>query len=142
MFLDGNLIFFRLLIFIYKYNFVEYMFNSRPLSNTNRKRFASSMNGRFWPSVSSFHSAPNRFEISELCIFGLSWAILRRWPRDHTINAFMGLLMCSTVNLMLCTDILCDVVKCVFLMRGPFCVMKEIWVIMVYFIRFAEHSEF
>lgn len=58
-------------------------------------RFASSMNGRFWHSVSSFHSAPSRFDISELCIFGLSWAIFRRWPRDHTMNAFIGRFMWS-----------------------------------------------
>ena len=49
------------------------------------------MNGRFSVSLSSFHSAPSRFEISELCIFGFSCAILRRWPRDHTMNAFIGL---------------------------------------------------
>lgn len=54
------------------------------------KRFASSMNGRFWHSVNSFHSAPRRFDISELCIFGLSCAIFRRCPRDHTIKAFIG----------------------------------------------------
>ena len=51
---------------------------------------ASSMNGRFSPSESSFHSAPNRLEISELCIFGFSWAIFRLCPLDHTIKAFMG----------------------------------------------------
>lgn len=54
------------------------------------KRLASSMNGRFWHSVNSFHSAPRRFDISELCIFGLSCAIFRRCPRDHTIKAFIG----------------------------------------------------
>ena len=40
-----------------------------------------------------FHSAPSRFEISELCILGLSRAMRRRWPRDHTMNAFIGRLM-------------------------------------------------
>lgn len=59
------------------------------------KRFASSMNGRFWHSVNSFHSAPSRFDISELCIFGLSCAIFRRWPRDQTIKAFIGLFIWS-----------------------------------------------
>lgn len=53
------------------------------------------MNGLFSISVSSFHSAPSLLEISELCIFGLSWAIFRRWPLDQTMKAFMGRLMCS-----------------------------------------------
>ena len=57
---------------------------------TARSRLASSMNGRFSASAISFHSAPSRLEISELCILGFSWAILRRWPRDHTMNAFIG----------------------------------------------------
>ena len=56
---------------------------------------ASSMKGLFSTSDSIFHSAPSRLEISELCIFGLSCAILRRWPLDQTMNAFMGLLMWS-----------------------------------------------
>lgn len=56
------------------------------------------MKGRFSLSLSSFHSAPSRFEISELCIFGFSWAIFRRCPRDHTINAFIGRLICSLCN--------------------------------------------
>lgn len=38
---------------------------------------------------------PSLLEISELCILGLSWAILRRCPRDQTMNAFMGRLMWS-----------------------------------------------
>ena len=59
------------------------------------KRFASSMNGRFSSSLNFFHSLPKRLLISELCIFGLSWAILRRCPLDQTINAFMGLLTWS-----------------------------------------------
>lgn len=58
---------------------------------TARNRFASSMKGRFSVSLSSFHSAPKRFDISELCILGFSWAIFRRCPRDHTMNAFIGL---------------------------------------------------
>lgn len=48
------------------------------------------MNGRFSASLRSFHWAPNRFEISELCILGLSDAIFRLWPLDHTMNAFIG----------------------------------------------------
>jgi hypothetical protein len=60
---------------------------------------ASSMNGLFWVSVSIFHSEPRRREISELCILGLSWAILRRWIRDQTMKAFIGLLMCSFLSL-------------------------------------------
>lgn len=59
------------------------------------KRFASSINGRFSDSLNNFHSAPRRFEISELCIFGFSCAIFLRCPLDHTINAFMGRFMCS-----------------------------------------------
>lgn len=51
------------------------------------------MNGLFSISVNSFHSAPNLFEISELCIFGLSSAIFRRCIRDQTMNAFIGLFM-------------------------------------------------
>ena len=51
---------------------------------------ASSMNGLFSASDNNFHSAPSRLLISELCIFGFSWAILRRWPRDHTMKAFIG----------------------------------------------------
>lgn len=38
---------------------------------------------------------PSRLEISELCIFGLSCAILRRWRRDQTMKAFIGRLMWS-----------------------------------------------
>ena len=58
-----------------------------------RSRFASSMNGRLSASERRFHSAPSRLEISELCILGLSSAMRRRWPRDHTMNAFIGRLM-------------------------------------------------
>lgn len=58
------------------------------------------MNGRFSFSLSNFHSAPSLFEISELCIFGFSWAIFRLWPRDQTIKAFIGRLICS----LLCID--------------------------------------
>ena len=61
--------------------------------------FASSMNGRFCVSVSIFHSLPSRREISLLCIFGFSCAILRRWIRDQTMNAFIGRLMCSFFSL-------------------------------------------
>lgn len=53
------------------------------------------MKGRFSLSLSSFHSAPSLLEISELCILGFSWAIFRRCPRDHTMNAFMGRFICS-----------------------------------------------
>lgn len=56
---------------------------------------ASSMNGLFSLSLNNFHSAPSLFEISELCILGFSCAIFLLWPLDHTIKAFMGLLMCS-----------------------------------------------
>jgi hypothetical protein len=55
--------------------------------------FASSMNGRFSDSVNVFHSDPSRFEISELCIFGFSCAIWRRFMRDQTMKAFIGRLM-------------------------------------------------
>lgn len=64
---------------------------------TARNRLASSMNGRFSVSVSIFHSLPNRLLISELCIFGFSCAIFLRWPRDHTMNAFIGRLTRSTL---------------------------------------------
>ncbi len=53
------------------------------------------MKGLFSASVSTFHSAPRRLDISELCIFGLSCAIFRLCPRDQTMKAFMGLLMWS-----------------------------------------------
>ena len=53
------------------------------------------MKGLFSNSVNTFHSDPNRLDISELCILGFSWAILRRWPLDQTMKAFMGLLICS-----------------------------------------------
>lgn len=56
---------------------------------------ASSMKGRFSLSLSSFHSAPSLFDISELCILGFSCAIFRLCPLDHTIKAFMGLFTCS-----------------------------------------------
>lgn len=68
---------------------------------------ASSMNGRFCPSVNNFHSAPNRFDISELCIFGLSCAIFRRCPLDQTINAFIGRFICSDCAFK-CADIMFD----------------------------------
>ncbi|TNN56859.1 hypothetical protein EYF80_032955 [Liparis tanakae] len=60
-----------------------------------RSRFASSMNGLFSASVITFHSAPSRLLISELCILGFSCAIFLRWPRDQTMKAFMGLLIRS-----------------------------------------------
>ena len=60
---------------------------------------ASSMNGLFWVSVNIFHSEPSLREISELCILGLSCAILRRWILDQTMNAFIGRLMCSFLSL-------------------------------------------
>ena len=72
-----------------------------------RSRFASSINGRFSASLNIFHSAPlvknnknireishitlfgaksrnspRRLLISELCIFGFSWANFRLCPRD------------------------------------------------------------
>ena len=56
---------------------------------------ASSMKGLLSRSESSFQSAPSRFEISELCIFGFSWAIFLLCPRDHTMKAFMGRLIWS-----------------------------------------------
>ena len=59
---------------------------------TALNRLASSMKGRFSVSESNFQSAPNRLEISELCIFGFSWAIFLLWPLDQTMNAFIGLL--------------------------------------------------
>jgi hypothetical protein len=57
---------------------------------------ASSMNGCLSFSASSFQRVPKRRDISELCIFGFSWAILRRWPRDQTMKAFMGRLTCES----------------------------------------------
>lgn len=48
------------------------------------------MNGLFSLSFSSFHSAPSRFEISELCIFGFSWAIFLRCPRLQTMTGEFG----------------------------------------------------
>lgn len=66
---------------------------------TARSLFASSMNGLFSVSVRSFHSAPSRFEISELCILGFSCAILRLCPLDQTMKAFMGLLTRSAAAL-------------------------------------------
>lgn len=69
--------------------------NASYQNNTYRSRFASSMNGRLSVSERSFHSAPNLLEISELCIFGFSCAIFRRWPLDHTMNAFIGRLTWS-----------------------------------------------
>lgn len=55
-----------------------------------RSLLASSINGRFSASDNNFHSAPSLLLISELCIFGFSWAIFRLWPRDHTMKAFIG----------------------------------------------------
>ena len=56
-------------------------------------RLASSINGRLSASVSNFHSDPSLLDISELCIFGLSWAIFLLCNLDQTINAFIGRLM-------------------------------------------------
>ena len=50
-------------------------------------------------SPKNCRNLPRRLEISELCILGLSWAILRRWRRDQTMNAFIGRLMCSSPDL-------------------------------------------
>lgn len=55
------------------------------------------MNGRFSESVSNFHSAPSRLEISELCILGFSRAIFLLCILDQTINAFIGLFTWSSV---------------------------------------------
>jgi len=55
------------------------------------------MNGLFSVSSSLFQSAPSHFEISELCILGLSCAMRRRCPRDQTMNAFIGRFTCSLV---------------------------------------------
>lgn len=63
----------------------------RVVQYAHLRRFASSMNGRFWDSVRSFHSAPSRFDISELCILGFSTAILRLWPRLHTLRRIWNL---------------------------------------------------
>lgn len=63
-----------------------------------RKRFASSMNGRFSSSLRFFHSAPKHLLIAELCIFGFSCAIFRRWPRDQTMKAFIGRFTRSSRN--------------------------------------------
>ena len=53
----------------------------------------------FTKSINQSIDLPSRLEISELCILGLSWAILRRWPLDQTMNAFIGLLMWSLLLL-------------------------------------------
>ena len=66
-----------------------------------RSRFDSSMNGRFSSSVIVRHCSPSRLLISELCIFGFSWAIFRRCPRDHTMKAFIGLFTLSSFALLL-----------------------------------------
>lgn len=66
---------------------------------TARNLFASSTYGRFSASDRSFHSAPSRFDISELCIFGFSCAIRRRRSLLQTINAFMGRLTRSGLHL-------------------------------------------
>lgn len=65
---------------------------------TARSRFASSIKGLFSASESSFHSAPSRFEISELCILGFSCAIFLRCPLDHTMKAFIGRFTRSAVE--------------------------------------------
>lgn len=59
------------------------------------------MNGLFSDSERSFHCAPRRLEISELCILGLSEAIFLRCPRDHTINAFIGRFTLSVFEFLL-----------------------------------------
>ncbi|KAF5905946.1 Uncharacterized protein DAT39_004306, partial [Clarias magur] len=52
------------------------------------------MNGILSVSLSSFQRFPSRFEISALCMSGDCSMILRRSICDHTMNAFMGRLMC------------------------------------------------
>lgn len=47
---------------------------------------------------------PSRFEISELCIFGFSWAIFLRCNRDHTMNAFIGRFMWSSTGFFIACD--------------------------------------
>ena len=59
-------------------------------------RLASSIKGCLSRSASSFQRVPSRRLISELCIFGFSWAIFRRWPLDQTMKAFMGRLTCDS----------------------------------------------
>lgn len=75
--------------------------NSNKCRWINRYLFASSMNGRLSFSVSTFHSAPSLLLISELCIFGFSWAILRLWPLDQTMKAFIGRFTWFSMLLML-----------------------------------------
>lgn len=67
-----------------------------------RNLLASSINGLLSLSASSFQRVPNRLLISELCIFGFASAILRRWPRDQTMKAFMGLLTCLLAGCTCC----------------------------------------
>jgi hypothetical protein len=53
------------------------------------------MYGCFSVSESSLQSLPNLLLISALCMSGNSKVILRLSSWAHTINAFIGLLMCS-----------------------------------------------
>lgn len=62
---------------------------------STRRRSDSSMYGCFSVSESSLQSLPNLLLISALCMSGNSKVILRLSSWAHTINAFIGLLICS-----------------------------------------------
>ena len=62
---------------------------------STRRRSDSSMYGCFSVSDNSLQSLPNLLLISALCMSGNSKVILRLSSWAHTINAFIGRLMCS-----------------------------------------------
>ena len=60
-----------------------------------RRRSDSSMYGCFSVSESNLQSLPSLLLISALCMSGNSKVIFRLSSWAHTMNAFIGLLMCS-----------------------------------------------
>lgn len=48
-----------------------------------------------------FHRAPKIFDMLELCMSGHAFRIFRRSSFAHTMNAFMGRLMCGLLSLSL-----------------------------------------
>lgn len=79
------------------------LLTNRTLLETNslhypwiRVLFIKRFNWFYWPLFIFDNNSPSLLEISELCIFGLSCAILRRCNRDQTMNAFIGRLMCCS----------------------------------------------
>lgn len=84
----------------------------------------------YYTAQKAKENSPNRFDISELCIFGLSDAIFLRCNRDHTINAFIGRFICSScIRFADCTIILSKCGKIKLKNKSFILVSQRVWYI-------------